>query len=143
TAGRDYEAQGEWVRRHGRRKGASIIESLELVDILDRDALLDDERLSFIERHFRSEYEANNLPSYRTDNDTLHKLVASAESESNRWRGMYRLVQALSFAGPQRLRPLLREYVAPCFFRLYPGGRVAIVRYNLAYDSAAAMLRMC
>ena len=54
---------------------------------------------------------------------------------------MYRLDQALNYAGPDRLKPLLREYVVPCFFDLYPEGKIAVVRYNMEHDNAAALMR--
>src|SRR5262249_54862011 len=48
---------------------------------------------------------------------------------------------ALAYAGPQRLRPILRDRVAPCFFNLYPQGKIAVVRYDAENDNAAALMR--
>lgn len=41
----DYEAAGPWVRRLARRKGGRFTETFQIIDILDREAVLTDERL--------------------------------------------------------------------------------------------------
>jgi len=53
-------------------------------------------------------------------------------------------MQALFYIGPEvsRLRPMFREHVAPCFFRLYPKGKIVVLRYDTAVDGAAALLRL-
>src|SRR5262249_12237777 len=64
-----------------------------------------------------------------------------AEAEE-RWRGLYRLAQALFYVGPDLLRPMFRQHVAPCFFRMYPKGKIAVLRYDTGVDEAAATLRV-
>jgi hypothetical protein len=137
----DYETAGAWVRRRARKKGGRFIDSLQILDVLDKDSALTEQRLSFVDDYFRSEFANANVPRLTTENDTLLSLVASAATEGNRWRGMHRLEQALGFAGPQRLKPLLRDHVAPCFFGLYPQGKIAVIRYNPENDDAAALMR--
>ena len=137
----DYDAAGAWVRRRARKKGGRFIDSFQIIDVLDRGTVLTDQRLSFVEDYFRSEFATANVPRLTTETDTLLSLVESASTEGCRWRGMYRLDEALAYAGPQRLRPLLRDHVAPCFFRLYPEGKIAVIRYNPENDDAAALMR--
>jgi hypothetical protein len=37
---------------------------------------------------------------------------------------------------------LLRDHVAPCFFRLYPQGRIAVLRYAFENDAVATLMRV-
>jgi hypothetical protein len=37
---------------------------------------------------------------------------------------------------------MLRQQVAPCFFRLYPQGKIAVLRYDTGVDSAASLPRI-
>jgi hypothetical protein len=55
---------------------------------------------------------------------------------------MYRLIRALSYAGEARLKPLLRLEVLPCFFGMYPEGRVVAIRYHDAVDYSASIMRI-
>ena len=45
-------------------------------------------------------------------------------------------------AGREQLRPVFRDHVAPCFFKLYPEGKIAILRYHDRNDDAAALQRL-
>jgi hypothetical protein len=137
----DYEAAGPWVRRRVRKKGGLLIESFQLIDILDKDADLTDKRLAFVDDYFNSEFANSGVPRLTTESENLLRLVESAASEERRCLGMYRLEQALAYAGPQRLRPVLRDHVLPCFFKLYPEGKVVVIRYNPENDNAAALMR--
>src|SRR5207249_2449930 len=73
--------------------------------------------------------------------ETLVELVNRASTSEVRWRCMYRLAQALFYGGPERLRTMFRQHVAPCFFRLYPEGRIVVLRYGTETDQNAAILR--
>jgi hypothetical protein len=137
----DYEPAGAWVRRRGRKKGSRFIDSFRIIGVLDRGSDLTDERLGFVDDYFRSEFANVGVPQLTTDSNTLLSLVESAATEGCRGRGMYRLEQALAHAGPQRLKPLLRDHAAPCFFRRYPEGKVVVIRYNSENDDAAALMR--
>lgn len=141
----DYQVLTDsWARRHARRKGARFAESIRLVSIIGRDTPLDNDCLSFLEEHARSrwvEFESGQPIQLRAQPEILVNGVQSAELGEDRWRGLYRLSQALYFVGPERLRPMFREQVAPCFFRLYPRGKVVVLRYDTAVDEAAAILR--
>ncbi len=137
----DYEAAGAWVRRRGRKRGVNPVRSFEIIDVIATDTPLVGDRLRFIDEFWTSEYANADVPELTTDDDVLLSLVEDAENEDCRWRGMYRLSQALHYAGRARLKPLFRDRVAPCFFRLYPGGRIAVVRYDAENDEAAALMR--
>src|SRR5262249_39983885 len=67
----DYEAAGPWVRRRGRKKGGRIIDSFTIIDVLDRDSNLTDERLGFVDDYFRSEFANAGVPRLTTDSNTL------------------------------------------------------------------------
>lgn len=116
-----------WVRWRARRNGGRFIPSFEIVDVLDRTTDLGGDRLAFVEEYFRSEFANADVPRLTTQSETLLSL-ASAAREAPRWRGMYRLHQTMSLAGPQTLKPMLRDHVAPCFFELYPEGKTAVIR---------------
>jgi hypothetical protein len=142
----DYEAISDhWVRRKARRKGTHFAGSIEIVSVLDRETPLDDTVLSFLEKHAHSEWIAaeSEWKKVRADQEILIEAVERAETIEERWRGLYRLTQALFYIGPEvsRLRPMFRQQVAPCFFRLYPQGRIVVLRYDMAVDGAAAGLR--
>jgi hypothetical protein len=142
-----YEATpDDWVRRRARRKGAQFSGSIEVVTVLDRDTPLDDEALAFLEKHARSEWTAleSGWKQVRADPEDLVDAVGEAETVEERWRGLYRLAQALFYIGPEvsRLRPMFRQQVAPCFFRLYPQGKIVVLRCDTAVDGAAALLRL-
>ncbi len=136
----DYEAAGEWVRRSARRRGRAPSESFRIIDTLDAGSELTNGRLSFVDDYFASAFANTGTPRLTTESGNIEELVATAASE-RRPLAMYRLEQALALAGPQRLKPVLRDLVAPCFFRLYPQGKVAVVRYDDATDDAAALMR--
>jgi hypothetical protein len=140
----DYEGISEhWVRRPARRKGVNFRGSIELVTVLDRDTPLDDDHLAFVEQHGQSKWtqaEAEWM-QFRAGFPTLVEAVERAESAGDRWRALYRLSQALFYVGPELLRPMFRRHVAPCFFRLYPKGRIAVLRYDTGVDEAAAVMR--
>jgi hypothetical protein len=146
----DYEAAGQWVRRRARKKvveddqnqKSPFIESFQVIDILDKDTNLTEQRLAFVDDYFKSEFANSGVPRLTTENDVLLSLVESAATEERRCLGMYRLEKALAYAGPQRLKPILRDHVAPCFFKLYPEGKVAVIRYNSENDDAAALMRV-
>jgi hypothetical protein len=143
----DYEVvSGGWVRRRARRKGTPFTGTIEVVTVLDRDSPLDDQALAFLEGHARSEWiqaEAQ-WKRYRANPDVLLEAVERAETVEERWRGLYRLSQALFYIGPEvsRLRPMFRQRVAPCFFRLYPQGKIVVLCYDMAVEEVAALLRI-
>jgi hypothetical protein len=136
----DYEVAGAWVRRRARKKGPSLVQSFKILDVLDQSADLTNERLAFVDHYFRSEFANTPLPRLTTESENILGLVESAGRE-RRPLGMYRLNQALAYAGPQRLKPVLRDHVAPCFFNLYPRGKIVVISYNADNDNAAALMR--
>jgi hypothetical protein len=140
----DYEvASGHWVRRPARRKGVAFRGSTEIVTVLDRETPLDDDDVAFIDQHALSAWTrfAAELPQVRTEFPALVELVQRAENTESRWHRLYRLSEALFFVGPELLRPMFRRHVAPCFFRLYPEGKIVVLRYDTRVDEAAAFLR--
>ena len=141
----DYEVAGAWVRRRA-KKGGPFIRSFEIVDVLDRNTDLRGDRLAFVDKYFCSEIAAADVPSLTTKSETLLSLISTAKAllaeESRPWLGMYRLDQAVNYAEPQWLKPLLRDHVLPCFFDRYPDGRIAVVRYNLEQDDAGPLMRV-
>lgn len=42
---------------------------------------------------------------------------------------------------PEFLGSILHQHLLPCFFRLYPGGKLVVLRYDTRIDVAAAALR--
>jgi hypothetical protein len=139
----DYEATADhWVRRRARRKNCPLPECIQIIDVLDKDVTLDDGRLAFIDECFRSKWFNVGAPEFMADEyQTLLSLVEAAATSEERWSGMYRLTQALFYAGRGRLRPLFRQHIVPCFFKLYPQGKIIVLRYGTGVDEAAAMLR--
>ncbi|MGA2253716.1 MAG: hypothetical protein ABSG53_03565 [Thermoguttaceae bacterium] len=142
----DYEVAGAWVRRRARKKDGPYIRSFEIVDVLDQTADLRGDRLAFVDKHLCSEISTADVPSLTTESETLLSLVSTAKAllakEARPWLGMYRLDQAINYAEPQWLKPLLRDHVLPCFFDRYPDGKIAVVRYNLEQDDAGALMRV-
>ncbi|MBA4190908.1 MAG: hypothetical protein C0467_23210 [Planctomycetaceae bacterium] len=140
----DYEVAGDWVRRRDRRRGGQSLESLRIVDVLDAGTDLNSDRLSYIDSYFRGAEFANTLlPELTTSDDVLNELPEVAENpEEPRCRGMYRLAQALNLAGRHRILKLFRDRIAPCFFRLYPQGRIAVIRYDDKFETTSAQLRV-
>ncbi len=104
---------------------------------------MDDSRLAFFDDHIRSRWIRLEAAGkrFRGEPDGLVELLHEAETSEDRWRCMYRLAQALFYVGPERLRPMFREQVAPCFFRLYPKGKIVVLRYDTSVDEAASVLR--
>jgi hypothetical protein len=142
----DYQATPDhWVRRKARQKGKQFDGSIEIVSVLDQDTPLDDTALSFLEKHAHSEWIAaeSQWIRFRAEPEVLVEGVQRAETVEERWRGLYRLTQALFFVGPEvsRLRPMFRQHVAPCFFRLYPQGKIVVLRYDTSVEGPASLLR--
>jgi hypothetical protein len=138
----DYEAAGPWIRRRARKRGGRLQESIKVQAVFDAQSDLAAEQFDFIEEYFRDpELIRAEQRRVTTESEVLQDLVSTAAKGECRRRDMYRFVQALCLAGPQRLRPLLREYVAPSFFKLYPNGRIVILRYCTDNDDAAAAMR--
>ncbi len=140
----DYEATADhWVRRHARRKGTRFPESIEVVALLDKDTVLDDDRLAFVDQHAVSKWvkTEEGWIRIRAELEALTRSVARAETSKHRWQGMYRLTNALLYAGPEHLRMVFRRHVAPCFFKLYPQGKIVVLRYDTGVDETAALLR--
>jgi hypothetical protein len=142
---RGYEhLSGEWVRRRGRKKGSYVWEALRLLSVIDKNTTLDDDTLSFVDKHAASEWVEleRQEGGFRADPDTLLEAVRDAEENPDRWRGMYRLAQSLFYAGAEGLRPMIRQYAAPCFFRLYPEGKIVVLSYDTGLDTHAALQRV-
>ena len=79
---------------------------------------------------------------FRAEPEVLIEAVERAETVEEHWRGLYRLTQALFYIGPEvgRLRPMFRQQVAPCFFRLYRNGEFcanAIANYSSSCHGGA------
>src|SRR5579883_460141 len=110
----DYDVAGAWVRRRDRRRDGQPIEALRIVDVLDAGTDLGGDRLAFIADYLRnSEFANTDLPELTTDDDTLTRLLeTAADPNEPRWRGMYRLSQALYYAGRHRLTDLFRGRIA-------------------------------
>jgi hypothetical protein len=139
----DYEPAPErrWVRRRGRHRDSRLPGGIRIAATLDRDTALDDDCLAFMDKAKSIWSEAEEYtPRLRAEPDVLLAAVADADTCEARWRAMYRLAQALFYAGPDRVRPMFREHVAPCFFRLYPEGRIVALRYDDA-DAGSSALR--
>jgi hypothetical protein len=139
-----YEVNGEWVRLRGRRAGTAPPAAFEIVNVIDRTTDLGGDRLGFVDDYFaRSEFVNHEFPHLEADTpETLSALVNDARVNEHRSRGMYQLVKALALAGRARLKPLLRREVAPCFFDLYPEGRIVAIRYRESVDHAASTMRI-
>lgn len=140
----DYETMPvHWIRGRARRRGVRTPQRIETLATFDAETPLDDEHLAFIDRHSQSPWTAMEAEGvrFRGEFSTLIEILEGAEAE-DRWRGMYRLAQALFFAGPERLRPMFRNHVAPCFFKLFPKGKIVVFRYDMGVDEAAATLRL-
>jgi hypothetical protein len=140
----DYQTMPvHWIRGRARRCGIRTPHRVEVAATFDAETPLDDEHLAFIDRHSRSPWTVMEAEGVRLRGEfpTLVEILEGAEAE-DRWRGLYRLAQALFFAGPERLRPMFRNHVAPCFFKLYPRGKIVVFRYDAAVDEAAASLRL-
>jgi hypothetical protein len=139
-----YEVQGEWVRRRERRTGRTPAPAFEILDEFDRSAEMGGDRLSFVDSFFStSQFADPRFGQVEADTvETLSALVREAGTTAERWFGMYRLLAAVSLAGPARLKSLFRNEVAPLFFRLYPEGRIVVVRSHEAIDHAAASMRI-
>lgn len=137
----DYEVAGQLVRRRARRKGACPVVSLRLTETFDRDSTLDNDCLDFIDAYFRSEFATSGVPELTAEQDTLVSAIKDASRE-RRCLGVRYLADALGYAGPHRLKSILRDHVAPAFFKLYPQGKIAVVRYDAHNDNAAALMRM-
>jgi hypothetical protein len=141
----DYETSPDrnWVRRRARRKGARYPESIKVVATLDRETPLNDDCLSFTEEYVRSDWsriEAG-MRRIRADPDVLVETVKDASTCPDRWRGIYRLVEAMVLAGPERIRVMLRDHVVPCFFRWYPRGKIVVLRYGIELEAAVTVMR--
>jgi len=140
----DYEVTpDQWARRRSRKKGAPFPASLEIVAEVDKDTVLDKNRLAFIEQHCDSKWVRSEKQSlqFRAKLDVLVDAVKKVETSEDRWRGMYRLTQALFYADRNWLSMIFRQHVAPCFFKLYPQGKIVVIRHDTAIDEAAAVLR--
>lgn len=140
----DYEEMPpRWIRRRGRRTGTAIPPIIETIGVFEADTPLDDDALAFIDAHARSKWTEmeNQWVRFRGDFQDLTDLVANAASE-DRWRAMYRLIQAMFLAGPEHLRPMLRNHIAPRFFSFYPQGKIVVLRYNMSVDESAASARI-
>ncbi len=140
----DYQATSDhWVRRIARSRKATPPTSIEVVGVVDRTVPLDDGQLAFLNRHFESEWTkvCGDLPQIRMDFADAVKLLNKAENAKERWRAFYFLSSAISFVGSDFLRPMLRDHAIPCFFRLYPKGKVVILRYDTSVDSSACLMR--
>jgi hypothetical protein len=138
----DYEIAGSHIRRIGRRKNGRVPTGLNIVDIWDRQSTLDEARLAFVDDHLRSEFEASDMHSFRADEQAMDWLVQAVKEPGKRHVTVQRMAQALAFAGPQRLRPALRDCVAPAFFDLYPEGKIVVIRYDTTHDTVAALQRV-
>lgn len=136
----DYEAAGRWVRRRGRGHDC-IPNAIDILDVLDRNTELTDKRLQFAADHFDSAFASAGEDRFFAESETLVATVEDAKQQP-RWRAMYRLTQALAFAGRGQLRPLLRDQVAWRFFECYPEGRIVVLRYDANADRAATVSRM-
>jgi len=139
----DYEATPDhWVRRLARRKNVAYPASIEIATILEKHTVLEDEQLEFLERHARSDWTnlCAGLPQFRTEFAGVLALIRDAESAEARWRAFQFLSHAVTFVGQEFLRPAVRQLL-PCFFRMYPTGKVVVIRYDTRVDLAAGMLR--
>jgi hypothetical protein len=128
-----------WVRRRARRKGYSMPKCIELVDVFDKDTPLDNERLEFVDRHAKSEW--MKVADVKADFQMLTEVIAKSEKEERPWQVLYRLMQTLAYVGPGNMRASLRTQVMPCFFRMNPGGRIAVFQYDTSFEGLSAALR--
>jgi hypothetical protein len=138
----DYEASGSWVRRRARKKTGRVVDGIELVDLIEPTTDLRTAELPWIDDYFHySEFTKTGVPDLTATNEDLLRLVQDAAASEQRWRAMRQAAAVLAMARHQRLRPLFREHIAPLFFRLYPAGKIIIVRYHAENDNAAAITR--
>jgi hypothetical protein len=83
TSQGDYESTSDcWVRRRARRKGVRLPASIEIVTALDRDTILDNDRLAFVDRHAQStwtKFESQGR-QFRAEFDVLADVVQTAET---------------------------------------------------------------
>jgi hypothetical protein len=139
-----YQATPDhWIRLPERRKGIRTPKSIEIVSVIDKRQTLDDERLAFLERHAQSDWAkvCAELPQFRMPFEEVVEMVNDAENAEERWRAFYFLSCAINLAAPESLRQILRSHLLPAFFRLYPQGKVVVLRYDTRIDSAAAAMR--
>jgi len=133
-----------WFRRRCRRKGVRPPESIKIIDVIDKGTVLDDVRLSYIPKHASSDWmkiEAQ-MTRYRVDFHVAASIIADSEGKEEPARMLYRLVQALGFVGPEALRAMFRQHVAPCFFRLHPDAKIVVMNYNTDVETWATELRI-
>jgi hypothetical protein len=139
-----YESTSDyWIRLPERRKGRKAPESIEIVSVIDKNQVLDDQRLAFLETQAHSEWAkvSTELPQFLMPFDDAVNLTKDAEKADKRWRAFYFLSSAISFVAPEFLRPLLRDHLMPAFFRLYPRGKIVVLRYDTRIDFLASAMR--
>ena len=140
----DYEVTSDhWARHRARRKGVAPPASIRIAAVLGQATAEGDQSLDFLEGLTDSQWAkvASELPQLRTAFTDAIELVKDAEKAENRWRAFYFLSSAIAFVAPEFLRPLLRQHLLPCFFRMYPEGKLVVLRYDTSVDTAASALR--
>ena len=74
----DYDAADAWVRRRARKKGGRLVQSFEIVDVLDRNADLGGDRLAFVDKYLS----LRNRNSRRSECHDRHRDSALLDSIS-------------------------------------------------------------
>jgi hypothetical protein len=136
----DYEVvSSHWVRRPGRRRGVIVSPLVEVVADFDRDSSLDDGAFSFLDNYFGTTYPE--YPKYPGDFADLLRFQNTDAEAQGRHVVFSRLGRAITFAGRNRIKTVLRNHIMPWFLRHYPEGRVAVIRYSYELFQLSSLVR--
>ncbi len=135
-----YEiVDNNWVRRTGRKKGSSVPPAIRIVDTINAGETISDNRFAYIEDFFQKGYAKHN--KFRVKNETLKEIMSKADSQPTAWQRAYEVGVALSAADVSQLRPLLKDYIIPWFFKCYKNGKILVLSYNYEYEQVTSSMR--
>lgn len=137
----DYEIiDRTWVRRWGRARNRVARHCLNIRQVIDRDTVLDQQCLAFVDDYFNSIWRREQIPVAATG-ELLVKMVEDAPKKRTAELETQAIIKAIAVCQSGQMAPLLREHVLPWFFNKHPDGRVVVIEHSPDFETVVAAMR--
>ncbi|HEX3149634.1 MAG TPA: hypothetical protein VHR66_16280 [Gemmataceae bacterium] len=129
--------ESSYVRLPFRRVDLPVPETIRLVSVISADSTPTEADLAFMPHAiYLTHREAGVKKPVYAEQDVLTRLVDDAPNSPNRWLALHQIGRAVITSQPLYFTQLLVRHALPALFRMYPGGKLTVWKYN--HDSPGA-----
>ncbi|MGN8094756.1 hypothetical protein [Methylobacterium sp. 22177] len=133
------DSTGVWIRDPARVQGSNLQPAAQVVEIISQGNFGTATSFSSVARVAASAYGRFGAATASPRSDCN---IDAFKSDHKSAKGIYDLTYAVSSCQAQQLQDLLREDIAPEFFRLFPSGKIVVISTNYEFEKRYGGIRL-